>query len=367
MDYGNSRVLNSPVSSYFTVSNSASHNIFPDNLSNSFSNHLPIPILPNGSGLEVALTDCYFTPSASTHKSTIFGHESGDNIIKLTKRAESDHCVDIIGDTINDFVEHINNEFKKRGVRLFINRVITAENLDFWQLNLIQPGYKVSITPPEFGEALGFTKQEYESGKSIAERESSPELFKLIARSDKIKFTIFKDTDFNLKVEEPNIKTVVGLITSINNALSGYNVFVSWDGESFIFEDESIGITLVKFSELIEIIFGIPHNSVFQGGEVKFPSYSTIDLGISANLNVVTCSIVEPQYYRGRPLPVLKIFPYQASPTQVHVKCNPLQYISMPDYRFDNIKVELFDEHLNPLLLKPESETTLVLHIKNQF
>jgi hypothetical protein len=341
--------------------------MFPDNLQNSFSNHLPIPILPSATGLEVALTDCYFTPSTSTHKSTVFGHEAGDNLIQVTKRSESEHWVNINSTKLHDFVNHINSEFKTRGVRIMLTVFVSKEQKEFYILNLNQPGYKVSITPPEFREALGFTKPEYESGKSFAERECSQELFELIDPSHRIEFKLFKDTNSTVQVLEPDIKTVTGLITNMNHALSRFNVFVSWDGESFIFEDESIGITIVKFSELIEKIFGIPHNTSFQGAEIKFPSYSTIDLGISASLNVIACSIVEPQYYRGRPLPVLKIFPFEASPTQVHVKCNPLQYIPMPNQRFDNIKVQLFDEHMNPCILKPESETTIVVHIRDRF
>jgi len=356
--------MTTPLSSYYVLGSSGSHNLFPGNLNNSYSNHLANPILPRVGGLEVAVTDVYFTPAVEEKKTTIFGHEPDDNVIRLTRRRESYHEVENTGATIRQFVDFINAQFRARGIRISIN-LLATEDAEYFVMHLDQPDHRVEITQ-EFAYAFGFTQPTYDAGKSIAERPFRNELFKLIDKTHNIRFTIYSDEIFDLRVPEPEVKSVSDLITAINNTLKDYDVFFTWDSENLIFEDENPMMILVRLSNFLENLFGVPSGTVWSGAELKIPSYSQIDLGLSSELHVVACNLCEDQYYKGLPQPILRIFPHQGSKSMVHVKFDPLQYVPLCEKRFDNIRVQFLDENLRPSIFKPESETVTVLHIRDR-
>ena len=354
-----------PVSLYSTMSSSACHEYFPQNLNTSFWNKLPCPIQSQGANLEMALTDVYFTASQQTRKNTIFGHERGDNRIKVVERLLSDHFVNKLEGGIGKFVEHCNIEFKRRGIKIHFNLLIKPDGTQVYVLNLDQMDFNVKMTK-EYGEALGFLEPFYSAGRHEADRAPLQELFDKIDIRQKLELVIFKDHDYSVTVEEPVAKTVPDLISSINTALIKTEVVFTWDGILFTFEQEGKGIVFVYLSPFLEKLFGVPPNSAFTGPEMSFPTYSVINLGMTPDFYIITCNAVEPQIYNGRLLPILKMIPFADSKDLRHTSCFPLQYVPLRHDTISNLKIEIFDENLSYSELATASDTTVTIHIRDR-
>jgi hypothetical protein len=133
-------------------------------MNNEFSNKLLDNIEVREGELEIGLVDAYFTPDSSKRRDTIFGNELNDNRVTQTLHYTSDHTVNKISGRVEQFIEHINDEFKKRKVKIVISLLvnITEEHL---VITLSQPKYQLQITKV-YAEALGFLKDVYSSGRS---------------------------------------------------------------------------------------------------------------------------------------------------------------------------------------------------------
>ena len=123
---------------------------------------------------------------------------------------------------------------------------------------------------------------------------------------------------------------------------------------------------MVRLSNFLEDLFGVPPNTEFSGAEVKIPSYSSIDLGLTPNFHLITCDVIEPQNYQGKLLPLLKIIPFTNSSGLQHTNCDPLLYVPVCVSCIENLKIQILDENLNYSDLKPETDTTVVLHIRER-
>ena len=229
-DYEN-KSLSFPLSTYCTLTSSACHGFFPQNLNIRFWNKLVNGIY-NGRNLEIALSDVYFTPSIDTKKNTIFGHHEKDNIIQVTTRYRSEHYIKKIAGSIEKFVEKINNEFKARGVRVHFNYLVKEDGSQYYVVTLSQANYKLKMTP-DYALAMGFTESSYNSGRNVAERPFSQQLFEQIPITTQMDFTIYKDDLDTVIVTEPEIKSVADFISSINTSLQKFTVFFTWDGRYF--------------------------------------------------------------------------------------------------------------------------------------
>jgi hypothetical protein len=121
-------------------------------------------------------------------------------------------------------------------------------------------------------------------------------------------------------------------------------------------------------SPFLEKVFGIPPSKIFSGAEVILPSYSSIDFGLTPQFHVIMCDLADPQYFKGKKLPVLKTIPFTDTIGSVHEKCNPITYIPiLSQSLFGNIKLWMVDENLDFTRLKSDSQTTVVLHIRSRF
>ncbi len=131
-----------PFSTYFTLCSSSSHGYFPQNLNSSFTNKIVNQIDGNAADLEVALTDIYFTPSPDKKGETIFGHEAGDDKIKVTIRHRNTHLFEKQPGIIQHFVlSYCNSEFKKRKIPIHFSLISRFDGSQFFALTLNQPDY----------------------------------------------------------------------------------------------------------------------------------------------------------------------------------------------------------------------------------
>jgi hypothetical protein len=180
-----------PNSSYFTLSSAASHEFYPLNVNNEFSNILLDNIEVREGELEIGLIEAYFTPDSSKRRDTIFGNEVNDNRITQTIHYTSDHTVNKITGRVEQFVEHINDEFKKKKVKMVISLLVkdTEEHL---VITLNQPRYQLQITKA-YAVALGFLKDVNQSGRNEADRPYVQELYDKIDPTQLMNFKIFRE------------------------------------------------------------------------------------------------------------------------------------------------------------------------------
>jgi hypothetical protein len=354
-----------PVSSYCTLSASSSAELYPHNINTDYTNHLVDPTLHGGRNLEVALLDLYFTPSPDKQKHTIFNPGTDENKIKVITRYRSDHFVAKIPGRIQAFVEHCNDEFKKRGVRVHFNYLITPEGKRYYVLNLNQPGYTIHITR-SYAVAMGFTKASYPSGKQQGEEEINQVFFEAIPVTERMDLIISKDVETTAICKEPEIKSVVYLMSEMNNCLEPFHADFVYDGETITFEDKGTGGTIIVLSTFLNTLFGIPDGTQFSGSSVSYPAYSTINLGLAPEFHLITCSLIEPQLYNSHLLPVLRLIPFESGSGKMHVQINRPQYVPVSSERFANIRIQILDENLDFSALATESDTTVVLHVRSR-
>jgi len=350
-------------SSYLTLNSGSSQHFYPHNLGNNFTNHLVKPIENTGNELEIALVDAYFKLKDKKKDNSIFGHLENDNRISITRRSAAIHTVLNKPGFIENFVEFLNQAFERRGINIKFHTIVTEDEKEFLKLIFTQPGYRINISK-NYARAFGFFKDDYPSGEIIAENPISQELFDIIDINESLKFTIFQDEVSYVYIKEPKYKDVLSLINEINKSLKDYQVFFSWN-ENFVYTYLGNADLFVSLPNYVEEIFGVPLNSVFSGSEMEFPTFENIIFKTS-EYNIITCNIIEDQEFRGKTVPVLKAFRQNNTHAQ-SISCDPLQYIPINTKSIEHIRIQLFDETLERLIIDPMVETIVTVHIKSRF
>jgi len=358
------------VSLYTTVCSAASHEYFPENANNMFTNRLvnPIPHNPHGRGLECALIDLFYSPSPKPAKDKIFGHEPGSNLITVINQSRSHVFVSKTEPKIENFIALCNIETKKWGSKIEFKIRITKEGHKFLLVQ-DEEGYKLSMSP-SFSKSMGFTKSYYEKGTHEAELAFSQELFDAIDASSRMDFLTYKDVTSVETVEEPEIKTASDLITEMNKALTSHKVYFIYDGKFLTFYDEEEGRTgtMVQLSAFLSRIFGVPYPHWFHGKTSSVLSYANINLGLDAEFLLIRSNVIENQYFNGRLSNVLKLI---QSPTSAerktfsHISCVPPAYVPVTHGNVENIQISVCDENSGLITLASESHTTAVLHFRS--
>jgi len=358
------------ISLFTTLSSSTSHEYFPENQNNLFTNKLVNPILHDqlSRGLECALTDLYYKPSPTPHRDTIFGHEPDSNKITIVNQLRSDFFVSKNEQKIENFVTHCRLEAKKWGVNIDFKISFTPEGPRFI---LIQgsEGYNLRMTTV-YARSLGFDKEYYTPGQHEAESVFSQALFDLIDVTIRMDFTLFNDKTAIVLVQEPEVKTVSDLISEMNKALTTHNIFFIYDGSNFIFNDENEGRqrTMVELSPFISRVFGVPHPKWFIGKQMKLKSYDNINFGLDSEFLLVKCNVTESQYFHGKLSNILKLIesPNPSSTAFTHVSCVPRVYVPVHNENIENIQITLCDENSRPIEMATNSNTTVVLHFRSR-
>jgi len=354
-----------PLSTYLTLSSSGSHDYFPENLNYSFTNKLVNSVSSEGKHMELALVEAFFNPAIDTIKVNIFENKQ-DATIKYGVRPQAEHYVLKTPGSIEYFIEHMNQDFKKRGIGISFNILVTEKREEFFVLNLNYPGYKVKMSE-DFSRAMGFVKKVYESGRNVAEEQFVEELYANIPNTERMRFVVFQETISYVVVKEPSIKSVTGLISEINKSLADKDISFHYDGNSISYEDDSDKNAFINLSSFLEKLFGIPDGTEFTGGEMTLPSYSTINLGLTPNFHVITCNIVEPQNFKGELVPVIKTIPFKNSKGLLHTEITNLQYVPVSVQTIENVKIDIRDENLNFSKIASDSDSTVVVHIRSRY
>src|SRR5207237_2118586 len=84
------RFMVSPTSSTITASSFSSHEFYPENVGNNFTNKIytNIPEHQDDNELEIALQHVKYSPDSSALTLTIFNHDPEPNKITVIKRAQ---------------------------------------------------------------------------------------------------------------------------------------------------------------------------------------------------------------------------------------------------------------------------------------
>jgi len=181
----------------------------------------------------------------------------------------------------------------------------------------------------------------------------------LIDQTVNIEFSIYKDTQAIVQVKEPQIKTPVDLISELYKAVENYGVGFTHDGINFDYTDDGKGGTMVRLSDYLETIFGIPKNTWFRQEHESYPSYTNIDFGISSKM--VYCDLVQPQHIKGSMIPVERFMSQDSESTQFTDRC----YLPVNFDNFGNVEVKLLDENFRHIKMTRDSMTFITLHVKS--
>ena len=360
--------INQPESYYVTVSSSSSHEFFPENLNYDFSNKLVKPIIPDGHGrlLECAIMDLYFNPAIDPPKRRVFPPTEGADEINVVIEYRSELFVSKREGRIQNFVTHCNEEARKWNANFEFKVQGTLEGGKFVLVQNLE-GFELKMSP-NYARAMGFLKDSYKRGTHVGEKLFSQALYDQIDVTDRMNFTMFKDFENKVKVSEPEVKTVSDLISEMNKSVSSHQCYFIYDGKLFSFEDDNKGKTglRVKISPFLSNLFNIPVNTWFHG-KMSFPTYPNINFGVDTDFQLVTCDAIENQQFFGKLLNVLRIFPVVGSTgSTVHVKFTPPVYVPVQNQLVENIRITLCDEACRPIVLTPESQTTVLLHFKSR-
>ena len=357
---------------YITVGNSSSLNYFPQNTHTVFSNHLPVAI-PTDRPLEVGLVSLLYKPNKLAKKSSIFTNPE-DKIIISTQYFKFLHTITKTENVrLETFIQGVTAQLRERHTNVEITYTTKEDGKTYIVLTNNQVDretknpYFVQMTE-SYAKAFGLLETTYGNGVHRGERELSRELFNLIEPTEKLDILLTSTKVEKIIVKEPEIKTVIDLISSINEALEEKGIAFTYNFKELEYVNENnLNSTELKLSAFLNNLFGLPEDAVFKGNDMKYPAYNEIDLSLSSELILVKSDIAKPQYYNGHMYPVLKVLKQEFSDSYVQVNCNPIIYVPCKDEHIQNIKIELQDEQFSELDLFPESFTQVTLHIKNQY
>ena len=221
-----------PVSKYILLSSTSSHEYFPGNQGNDFSNKLIEPIRSNfNSNLEIGLVELYYTPVPPVHKKTIFGHETRDNIISIAQRFESAIYRTKEAVRIAVFVESLNRELAKFRPEVKFKYFGDGHTLRLIIVNDFK-GFRVELTT-EYARAFGFSKFVFKNGETLAEHPFNQSIYDSIDVTLQIKMSFIKDVQKDVTVNEPSEMDVSYLISEMNKAVSQFDISFLYDGNYF--------------------------------------------------------------------------------------------------------------------------------------
>ena len=365
---------------FITLSNTGSQLYYPDNSNQCFTNNLgrPIPVVGDGhSILEVGLLDLYYTPIQPKASGTIFKPGTDENKILFVKREDIQVYVrkKKEKEDIYTFLIEANKLFKTANMKVTISieQHDNAPGDTYLALNVDYDDRLVTLDPV-YGKALGFDNIPYSKGYTRGAHPIDRNLFSEIEMTKHMTVTAYSDQPaIKLAVEEPILKTAEGLIDSMNASLKEYNVNFAYNGETFDYNNVRAGQVRVQLSRFIEKTFMIPNEYWFDGDHKSFPTYSTIDFGLTtATCVLVECTAACPQQQpNGEYLPIVKriALPATFGNALLHEQFNPAVYMPVvisPD-PVNSIQIRLLDEHYNPIALATSSITTVQIHFRERF
>jgi len=214
----------------------------------------------------------------------------------------------------------------------------------------------------EYAQAFGFTKT-YPPGRHEAEEYYPQDKFDKIVISHNMIITMYHNEEHTVYVAEPEERDVSHLVSEINNILTEFRITLLYADGKFEFENKyGIGAR-VLFSDFIAKIFNIPFGHWFEKGEGNLLSFKNINLGTSNSYVNVVCNIAAPQQYKGKLMPILKMFQKPIKSGEIILlSSNPILYVPIPEIT----TIELLDEFLIPIECLKDSETSIVLHTTHQ-
>jgi len=353
-----------PESFYVFLASSGSHEYFPDNTTQCFATKLPDPI-EQARQLEVGLVELRYTPIRDPAKK-IF-HKEEDKKITVIKQLSTVSKIKKRPVRIDDFVQFINRDLEQTGIAVSFAIKNTTSGLKFILKQDVED--KVCVIDPSYAAAFGFTKEEYNKGRHVAELNYSQAKFDSIDITHPFILSLNKDEETIVHVQEPEEPDVSHLISAINKSLTQFRILFIYANGTLEYENKHTPSTRILLSDFLGGIFDVPKGHWFSKNIELLPSYNNINLETESNYVHVRCNIVTPQPIRGRPAPILRTLanPMKFEET-VKLEFNPVRYVQIPDdTKIDVVQIELLDEFMRPITCLDNTDTTAILHVKPRF
>jgi hypothetical protein len=352
---------------YVVLSNSGSQKYFPGNTGQSFVNILTRQLPFSGKGiLQVALLDVYYNPSQPEPKTTIFGHEPGDNDINIIFMDKVLKITHKKGDALDNFVSHANESCTSNSLDISFS-VDSSKDNKYLVVKNNEIDRKITLAG-KFSSVFGFEDAVLHKGVHKAKNIVTAGEFEKIETGTFIIISPLEQPLLSIKVEEPPEKTVTALVSCMNTALSSLNTKFSYNEKSLTFEalnEKDLILQLSPFlTRKFQIAdghwFGNKKEVIYLSSHIKFP------LGLPERV-LVECDVVEPyQQANGQLRPVLKMFEskYTGMPIQYAFDTPQFLPVTLMPRPIQNISIKLLDEHFEPIKLQPGSTTTAVLQFR---
>lgn len=200
-------------------------------------------------------------------------------------------------DKLPAFITYCNAQLSKWKTDLKFN-LITKSGKFFFEFENTKVDYKVQLDQ-QYASAIGFSTHLFTNGKFVAEESFSQPKFDAIDQTTKFGIIQFKDTEIEVAVQEPPVKTLTELINKMNNALLTYEVEFRWDGQTFEYESNARIHTIIKLSSYLNHLFYISDGKEFQLKHESLPTVGTIKFSGPSEFFIVKCHIVQSQFVYG--------------------------------------------------------------------
>lgn len=347
---------------------------YPTNTNTNFFVRLDNPIVVK-EGLQVGLQGLSYKSVNDKNKQTVFTPGQKDNIMTHI----SDRVFNVVKQREQDeqlirFITDLNFKIRTMAATQGI-----IENIEF-QVTKVEehnPVFRLSINnerrdayiriSKNYANVFGFEKPEYGFGLHEAENNVNYTAFRQIDQSwGYLNIRIILRTETELEIEEPQTKDITHLLFNVNEKLEPYQMSIVYDGENIQFKTENdITTSYLRISRFLKELLGID-TEILYGNDVVLEAARDIDLGISSDMILILCDLIEPQEYQNKDLPILAILPYLTSAKIVTTSVDPILYLDVkPQREIKTFKISLVDEHLKPIKLNPEFNSMVTLHFKN--
>jgi len=320
---------------------------FPDNQPHEFSNYLLRPLCIPSGGMEVGISEIFYTPKNQNYK-VLPKPEDGliicSRVPEVEKtlnlpRTESDFNDWVINSnialTVDDFQVEINEDFTQPEVYIHI----VNNNRD-----------KTFVIPRNIAAILGFHETEFGPGQHAAVHPVSPTSFLNLPLDGELSFKLTSlPTPQTVTVNEPRVYSCESLVRSINEAFNSKNIPLQFRAS---FQGTSVSTTdptgwRLKFSPKIKHIFSLPNDIEVKKGR-NYSRFNFIQWDPRPYTLNVACDLVEPTSFGSKFVNFLRIF--EQSEVYDKPRCekfNPVQYHPVCKSFFQTIKITILDDFRN--------------------